>query len=301
MKTVIALIGVAGLATSASAQLIAADSYDIPPYADAALSGSNSPAVSPGFTSNNWSVGSANLQADLNTLTNSATSYDDASTGKGQYIASTFDFFRRGFRTIDGYAASNTYYMSFFVNPGGAFVSGSREHAVVGFSNFFGQAEFENQAGSANVFGLFAGFRGEDAGAAPDEVDLILRARGASGDLEDTVLLSDAQATTYHVMYRVDVNASGSTDNVTYWVNPSDLSSEGAATSSAVATGTVPTFSMNTNSDIIQKHVLTNQWARSFFWDETRFGYDFASVAIPSPGAAALLGLAGVAGVRRRR
>ncbi|MEO1128187.1 MAG: hypothetical protein AAFX05_00600 [Planctomycetota bacterium] len=302
MKTVIALCAVAGMATSASGQLIAADSYDIPPYADAGLNGQN-PSVTPGWTSGNaWSVGSANLQADLGTLTNSATTYDDASTGKGQYIASSFDFFRRGFRTVDAYAAADTYYMSFFVNPGGAFLgSGSREHAVVGFTNFFGQGEFENAGGSANVFGLFAGFRGEDAGAAPGEADLILRARGGSGDLEDTVLLANAQSTTYHVMYRVDVNAVGGQDNVTYWVNPSDLSSEAQATATALATGTVGTFSMNTNSDIIQKHVLTNKWARSFFWDETRFGYDFASVAIPAPGAAAVLGLAGLAGLRRRR
>ncbi|MEM9082735.1 MAG: MYXO-CTERM sorting domain-containing protein [Planctomycetota bacterium] len=305
MKNMIAITALAGLAAGASAQLIAADSYNTADYTLGGLNGQN-PNIAPGWTgagSAAWSVGSANLQADSISLTNSATAYDDASTGKGRYIASSFDFYRAGHHKVDSYAAADTYYMSFFVNPGGDFTNTTgRDTAVVGFTNFFGSSAYNNTSAD-NVYGLFAGFQGESAGAAAGEKDLILRARNSSGDLENTVLLANAQATTYHVLYKLEVNVGGgSIDRVTYWVNASDLSDEGAMTSSAIATGTVDTFAMDTNSRIDRTFVVSNQWSSSFFWDETRLGYDLNSVTgIPTPGTAGLLGLAGVAALRRRR
>jgi len=308
MHTLGLAVGITGLllasASPAQAQLIAADSYDIPPYTDGGLNGQN-PVVSPGWTGSGsaaWSVGSANLQADPITLTNSATSYEDASTGKGQYIASSFDFYRAGHHKLDTYTAADTYYMSFFVNPGGSFSNTTgRDHAVVGFTNFFNEGAFENTS-TDNVYGLFAGFRGDTAGAAAGTKDLILRARDSNGDLADTVLVSDAASTTYHVVYKLQVNdGGGSTDVVTYWVNPSDLSDETSLTSTADATGTVNTFSMDTNSRIDRSFVVTNDWSASFFWDETRLGYDLESVVIPEPGSLALLGLGGLALIARRR
>lgn len=284
------------------AQLIAADSYDIPPYTAGTMGGQN-PSLT-GFTGGQaWQQGSANLQFNPTSLTNSATGYDDASTGKGSYIANSFNFFRRNFRSMDAYTPSNTYYMSMFLNPGGAFISGGRQYAVAGFTNFFGSNEFNNAAGSNNVFGLLGGFRGEDAGANPGEIDLILRARGASGDLENTVLLANAADTTYHVIFKLDINVGGgSIDEVNWWVNPSDLSNEGTLTSSATSTGSVDTFAMNTASDMSQFHVLTSSWARSLFWDETRLGYDLNSVTgIPAPASAGILAIGGLLASRRRR
>lgn len=280
------------------ADLIAADSYLIGTdpsageYSTGGLNGQD-PAVTPGWTGSGsapWSVGSANLQADTLTLSNGAISYPTG--GKGKYVASSFDFYRAGHHKLDTYTPADTYFMSFLVNPGGAFLSsGSREHAVVGFSNFFSEAAFENTSAD-NVFGLFAGFHGEDAGAAQDQVDLILRARDGAGNLADTVLLSDAQDTTYHVIYKLEVNKAGSTDVVTYWVNPSDLTSEAQATATALSSGVVNTTAMDTNSRIDRAFVVSNNWARSFFWDETRLGMSLADVTgIPEPSSIVLFGI----------
>lgn len=289
------------LATAPSsvwADLIAADSYLIGADSSAgeyAAGGLNiqDPTVVPGWTQSGsaaWSVGSANLQADTVTLTNSAISYPTG--GKGKYVASSFDFYRAGHHRLDTYTPVDTYFMSFLVNPGGSFLSsGSREHAVVGFTNFFSEGAFENTSAD-NVFGLFAGFHGEDAGAAQDQVDLILRARDGAGNLADTVLLADAQDTTYHVIYKLEVNKVGGTDVVTYWVNPSDLTSEAQATATSLSTGVVNTFAMDANNRIDRTFVVSNNWARSFFWDETRLGMSLADVTgIPEPSSIVLLGL----------
>ena len=296
----------AGLAVAgtASAQLIAYEGYDVPPYGDdAGLNGQNPAASATSFGWDGaWSVGSANLQSDAGSLNNAATAYDDLTTGKGRYLASGFTAFRRGNRNIASYTASDTYYMSMFVNGGGSFNSDDRGYAVAGFTNFMTEGAFENTSAD-NGFGLFAGFRGEDAGADADQADLILRARGASGDLEDTVLLSNVDSNTYHVLYKLEVNVGGgSADQVTYWGNPSDLTDEASMSATAAATGSVSTFSMDTNSRIDRFTVISNEWNRSFFWDETRFGYDLDCVTgSPTPAAAGLLGRGGLLAARRRR
>ena len=292
------------LGAEADATLIAADSFDVPPYTDNTGLNTADPVVSPGWTGSGsaaWSVGSANLQADAISLTNSATPYDDASTGKGTYIASSIDAYRAGHHRMDTYTPEDTYYMSAFVNPGGAFTNTTgREHAVVGFTNFFNSGAFENTS-TDNVYGLLLGFRGEAAGAAAGTKDLIIRARNSSGDLADTVLLSDVASSTFHVLAKLEVNYSGGADRVTYWVNASDLGSETGATSTAIATASFDTFAMDTNSRIDRLFVVSNKWSSSFFWDETRFGTDFVSVtAVPEPTTLALFALAGTAVLARR-
>ncbi|MCA9252105.1 MAG: PEP-CTERM sorting domain-containing protein [Phycisphaerales bacterium] len=300
MKHTLSAIVVLALAGAAHATLIAADSYlDSGPgsYTAGGLNGQN-PSISPGWTAGNaWSVGSANLQADSGTLTNGA--LDHPTGGKGKYIASSVDFYRAGHHKIDSYTPSDTYYMSFLVNPGGSFLStGSREHAVVGFSNFFaGKNEFENTGAASEVYGLFTGF----TEGAPGEADLIMRARNGAGDLEDTLLVSSVDNRTMHVMFRLDVNVGGgSVDEVTYWINPSDISSEAQATATAEATGMVNTFAMDQNNRIDRAYALTNDWARTFFWDETRLGTTFGDV-VPEPATLGFIALGGIAVLRRRR
>lgn len=278
--------------TEVHAQLIAADSFDTTNYSSGSLDFQN-PSISPGWTSNTpWTSGSANLQPDTISLQNPGTTYDDASDGKGTFLAvgSGFPAFRRAFHPLDSYTPADTYYMSFFVNPGGSFAApGSREHALIGFTNFFSEDAFENTSADS-VFGLQVGFRGEDAGAAADTVDLIVRARDLdTGDMADTVLLADAGnepfGETYHVLLKLDINVGGGTaDDVTYWVNPADITSESSATSSAAVTGTFQSAAMDQNDRIDRLNVLTNNWTnRGFFFDEARLGADFSSVVGEAP------------------
>lgn len=282
------LCGTAMCTHSANAQLISADSFDQANYFPLGLDFQN-PNVSPGWTSGNaWVSGTANLQGDAISLQNPATTYDDASDGKGKFegVGSAFPAFRRAFHELDSYTPADTYFMSFFVNPGGSFSeAGSREHALVGFTNFFTEDTFENFSAD-NAFGLQVGFRGEDAGAAADTVDLIVRTRDlSSGLLTDTVLVADAGnepfGETYHVLLKLDVNVEGGTaDEVTYWVNPANVASESSASGSSFATGSFQSAAMDQNDRIDRLNVLTNNWTnRGFFWDETRLGYDFSSVA----------------------
>lgn len=282
------LLSTTMFAISADAQLIAADSFDGANYSPSGLNSQN-PNISPGWTSGNaWASGSANLQGDATSLQNPATTYDDASDGKGQFVGvgSGFPAFRRAFHALDSYTPADTYFMSFFVDPGGSFTqAGSREHALVGFTNFFIEDAFENFSAD-RAFGIQVGFRGEDAGAAPDTVDLIVRARDVgSNDLIDTVLVADAgnepSGETYHVLLKLDINVDGGTaDDITYWVNPANIADEASASGSSLATGSFQSDSMDQNDRIDRLNVLTNNWTnRGFFWDETRLGYDFSSVA----------------------
>ncbi|MEM9353502.1 MAG: PEP-CTERM sorting domain-containing protein [Planctomycetota bacterium] len=280
-------------AQAASAQLIAADSFDSAVYDtdeirfDETGPNNDGDIVTTGWSGGTpWVSGTGNLTWNSISLGNGGVSYDDASDGKGRYIANSFDFFRQSFHNLDSYTPADTYFMSFFVDPGGSFLSsGSREYATVGFTNAVTSASFNNTSAD-NVFGLQVGFRGEDAGADADTTDLIIRARDLSGDLADTVLVADAGnepfGGTFHVLMKVDINVGGGTaDDVTYWVNPADVTSEVTLTSSSAATGSISTAAFEATDSVTRLNVLTSNWARGFFYDEARFGYDLSSVAGP--------------------
>ena len=270
--------------------------------------GDGNPVVNPGWVDDGdgnpspWNQGTSNLIWDTDatnpSLGAAAVAYDDNSTGKGTLIpiaAGGFGVsFRAADRTLDSYTPADTYYMSMLLNPGGAFGAASaRENAMVGFTNSgWTEAGFTNGVPDQGTpFGLMLGFHGEQADsnpAAADQVDLVLRARGGdigSPTLSDTVLLAGTSEAsldniTYHVMLKVDINIEGgSTDRVTYWVDPSDVTSEATATSSALATGTIDTLAFNANDDIDRLRIAINDWEnRSFFFDEVRLAYDFESL-----------------------
>lgn len=310
MKSVVFAVAGTILASGASAQLIASEAFNVPPYADnVGLNGAagGGPGTFGWAAGSTWNVGSANWQADAISLTNGATAYDDDSTGKVTFIAAggPAQFFRRGFRSVESYTAADTYYMSMFLNPGSQFFNANRQYAMAGFTNFFGQGEFRNDAFSGDLLGLMAGFRGEAAAGsdtAADTTDLVIRARGASGNLEDTVLIRDAEDTTYHLIMKLEVDAAGSDDRVSWWINPFNLTDESALDASSIASGSFLSAAMESNADIVQAHLVTDGWGRNTFFDELRFGYDLDSVTgVPAPASAALLGLGGLAAARRRR
>lgn len=307
MRGLIVSAAIVAAVSVAQASLIAADSWvggGAPNYVvNSNLNGQN-PTVTPGWTgagSTAWSSGTANLQADAvgldyTPLTSLALGYPAG--GKGKYIASSTNAFRAANRRMDNYTPENTYYMSFLVNPGGSFLAtGGRDgYALTGFTNFINGANaFNNVAGAGEVFGLMAGFKGNGDGTA----NLIIRHRGLSEDNEDVALLANVANETYYVVARLDVNASGIQEAVTFWVNPTNLTSEANATATAAATGTFASLSMDLNNRIDRTSLVTTNWARSYFWDENRLGTDFFSV-VPEPSTMALLALGGLALLRRR-
>lgn len=275
------------------------------------------PVVTPGWVDDGdgdpsaWNVGTGNLQWDTDasnpSLQSAGVAYDDDSTGKGVFTgvpAGGFGVnFRAGDRVLDDYTAADTYYMSMFLNSGGLLNDGSgvKQHALVGFTNSgWDQLGVNNDPGAAaNPFGLMVGFHGEDADsnpAATDQVDLVIRARQndiSDPILTDTVLVAgtseaDISNITYHVMMKLEINIEeGATDRVTYWVDPSDVSSEATATISAAATGIIDTLAVNETDDLDRLRVVLSSWEnRRLFFDEVRLAYDFASLRgdIVSPG-----------------
>lgn len=267
------------------------------------------PVVTPGWVDDGdgdpspWNVGTGNLQWDTDatnpSLQSGAVSYDDDSTGKGVFTgvpAGGFGVnFRAGDRTLDDFTPADTYYMSMFLNSGGLLNDGSgvKQHAMVGFTNSgWDSLGVNNDPGATlNPFGLMVGFHGEDADsnpAAADQVDLVIRARQndiSNPILTDTVLVSgtseaDISNITFHVLMKLEINVDGgSTDRVRFWVDPSNLSSEATATSSAAVTGTIDTLAMNAETDIDRLRVVLSSWEnRRFFFDEVRLAYDFESL-----------------------
>lgn len=302
---------------SATAQLIAADSFNASDYEDSLFpgdlpltdsgpNGDGRPVVVPGWQDDGsgsparWIQGTANLRWDTDptnaTLGNGVVGYDDGSTGKATMlgVGDAFAAYRAGFRVMDDYAPASTYYMSALINPASAFAAGiaNRDHAMIGFTNFWDEAAFENQpSATVTPFGLMFGFHGETADsnpAATDQIDIVIRARQADladPRLVDTVLLAGTTESplsnrTFLVMLKLEVNIDdGAFDRVTYWVNPGDVSSEAAATASTTATGTFNTLAMDQNDRIDRFSMQHNDWGgRGFFFDEIRFAYDFESL-----------------------
>ena len=309
------------VAAPVSAQLIAADGFNAADYEDPFNPGvdlpldesgpfiDGNPTVTPGWVDagggspNGYPDSTANLQWDTEpvpadaTLSADAVSYDDNSTGKGRFVpvpTGGFGFpFRRQFRVMDSYTPTDTYYMSALLNPGSAFTdpASGREHALVGFvSGGWDESGLETgTSGEGTPFGLAFGFRGEDAGAAADQVDIVVRHREATNDatvgMTDTVLVAgDSEGfnldnITFHVMLKLEVNSNGAFDTVTYWVDPSNVASEATATSTAFATGSFDTLAMDQNDRIDRSLFAINSWeTRGFFFDEIRFASSFESL-----------------------
>ena len=302
-----------------------ADSYNDPFFPGTArlnLTGPNGDGngvVDPGWVNDGdgdptaWVSGSGNLQWDAGapdnlTLTSDAVTYEDASTGKGRFLSvsspAPVTDFRRAFRVMDDYTPTDTYYMSALLNPGSAFgdPGSKREHALIGFtSSGWSEAGVTNGTLDEGIpYGLTFGFHGEDADsnpAAADQVDLVIRARQSGGGgtdfpLQDTVLLSGTSEDpldnlTFLLMLKLEVNSGeNGEDRVTYWVNPTNVTSEATATASAAATGDFDTFAMDQNDRIDRLTVFASSYeTRSMFFDELRFASSFEALRGDAPGA----------------
>lgn len=296
---------------AAEAQLIAADSYenggsDYNAGFGNSFNGQSSTSAL-GFT-DPWGGGSAsgNTHPDLVTLDNPAIDYE--SGGKGKFTASVAfsDFERRFEHPLAPFAApaNDVFYMSHLVNTGPEATGGDTEgYAMVGFGSFADKARLEGTQDF--LLGAYVGYVPDGAG----DVDLVIRSRTgifAPGSVTDEVLL-DASAgdvvdnLTHHVVMKLTFTGG---DKIDYWVNPSDLTSDVAMTNSSIATGTITGFQLGNASDMNRLTVNTFGYDRSFFFDESRLGYDLASVTgvVPEPTSLALgsLALLAIVGKRRR-
>ncbi|MEM7576025.1 MAG: PEP-CTERM sorting domain-containing protein [Planctomycetota bacterium] len=275
------------VAGSASAVILAQDSYNGYPGSGGLNGQSGSGEI--GFAAP-WSVGTANLQVESGGILDG-----DAASGQGRFIPAGSSSFRSGNRQLSGVTADpsdNTFYTSHLLNVG---TSGGAagQYALVGFGTFTNQDTIE---GVANFLaGSFTGYVIQDDGTA----DLVVRSRtgAAPGVISDVTVAEDVAGDTVQIVTAIDYN--NPSDEVRYWLNPTDFTNgESGLTTSSLSSGSIPGFQLGAFGDMNRLTVATNFSNRSFFWDESTL---FTEVSdIPEPASAALLGLAGLAMLRRR-
>ncbi len=161
--------------------------------------------------------------------------------------------------------------------------------------------------------GVFFGF--SDDSKTSGEADLVMRYRDTTGMTSaDQTLVSNAVAgQTYLIVAEVNVNGMSPIDPVTYWVNPTDLSSVGGLNGSTSIQGTVNTYSFQGsstgNGDFTRLNYAAYDYTGDAFFDEARLGTTLASIApaatvVPEPTSLVLTALGGLSALgafRRRR
>jgi PEP-CTERM motif len=305
-----------GLCGPARAQLIASDSYAIGSsltsgqYPSGAalsstallgVSGTAGGLTTPGFTVGRYGAGTGTSQFSA---TSSGLSYAplgaaSGTSGKVSYAAAGLDNTNRSTaRTLSPAApVSSTYWTSLLVNRG-ATVGTGLNYVMAGFGGTTAPLTLAAAGGP----GLFMGFSG-DAG------NLAMRYRDVGGTFTETILNPTTLAnTTYAIVARIDVNTSGTSDSVTWWLNPTDFTSPATLTSTAQLTNSFTGNVLSANTDLVRLNYLSFNWNSSAFFDEARLGTTLASLggqagaAAPEPGTIALgtLGLAALLARRRR-
>lgn len=217
-------------------------------------------------------------------------------SGGSVLITDANEAIRLAQRTLAAYTPASTYYLSGIVRRGAA-DTGFNGLAYMGFGSAFPDASVASA--TANNYGVYWGFAGN---AATETVDLVIRHRSAANTMTNQVVLAGATAgVDYTVLARLDYNVSGGQDRITYWINPTDLTSESAATASAQATGTLASFGLNVTSDLTRLTFAANSYMGGLArFDEARLATDLASI-VPEPTGLALAAIVPAALLRRRR
>lgn len=270
------------------AAIIASESYVTGPAADAAngiyeaaadIYGAANKSVKGGsiigFGASDW-VGNTGL-IDANSTGLTSPGVDYAAGGSVKYAGFNDGTTRAVRRSLDTYTGNSTYYISMLLRSDIVETGGE---AYGGFN-----ATEDAFSNPSNAYGLFFGFAGNGTG-----MDLVLRQRQQTApstfELVNTVLAAAAADTTYQLVAKIDVNAFGSEEGVTIWLNPTDESSTPVATFGAG--GNV--YSMPNETSISVMSVSAQTFTGGVSFDEMRLATQWSDVAIPEPSSIALLG-----------
>lgn len=212
----------------------------------------------------------SNFQANAAGEDSAAVSYEQG--GRLQWLGAGSAFDRNLERQLNPTVASSEWWMSIMVNRL-AWTAANNSYAVGGFTN------------DANN-GLQVGYDNSAGDTAPD---LILRVGGQNIVLAADTASSDNQL----VIVRLDVVAG--LDTISVWIDPDNVNDA----ADLVLTNIDLTDSQ---TPFTQSRYESPGSSGNTFFDELRLATTFEDVnGVPEPGSLALLGLGGLAMLRRRR
>lgn len=236
--------------------------------------------------------------------TGSTVAYQEGGRARFGGATATNALQRRVQRELAPYTPSNTYYISLVTQIATGDAAGALGFVGAGFTN----SNASVAQADANLVGG-AGLRGFLLGAASSDgltTDFVLRHVGSSGVLQDE-LLDDAieNVIPTQTIVRIDFNddpgnAAGNS-KLTVWHNPSDTSSELAA-SASTAPLEFRTFGLVTSADITHLTLTGINYSRAASFDEPRFATTWeAALAVPEPATAFLLAIGAAGALARGR
>ena len=328
----IGLVALASLANSASAGLLATDSYTIGSdptqgqYAAGSLLKTEPPnQTNQGFVNGAYSGSYTGFNATSNfAVTAGGLAYAPLGNagpndGKVSWTGAGADgLIRADARSLTGLGSiATTYWFNMVVSQDGTTASTAGASILAGFGNTVPPVLGSTSAYGNNA-GLYFGFA--QHGTAGDTGDLVIRYRDTTGKtMADATLVSGASggtATVFDIVARLDVNANGPIDYLTYWVNPTSYTSQAALDATSVASndvgaggsGPITTYAIGTVTDLARLNYVDQNWTGNANFDEARLGTSLADIAplvssVPEPGSVVLLGmgLIGTLGLAIRR
>jgi hypothetical protein len=294
---------------SSAGILIASDSYSIgtdPTQGQytAGVSLNNEPGnlTNLGFANggyNSGTGGTANFLVSSSGLTSAADGSTSTSSGSAYWLGAN-ESYRSVARNLNTFneGMSSTYWMSALVKTDGTMTT-TDGYVLTGFGNTVAPTPLTT---TNFLQGVYVGFANENA-VVGGESDLILRYRNTTGmTTADQVLVSGAGGATtnqtYLVVMEVNINYSGSLDQVNYWVNPPDLNSVGDLSGAPVSGSLNTTLSYQGTGDFARLNYASNDWnGATTFFDEQRLGTTLDSIApppaVPEPASLVLTVLGG--------
>jgi hypothetical protein len=256
----------------------------------------------------------SNFTSTTNGLANSALgSVTTTTNGKVNWggVGSNDAFFRNCARALSsGVPSSSTYWMSMLINQGTPNQTGTLGDGflVGGFGSAGASGGgFITNGATQGAYGLYFGFSQNNNTA--NTGSIVIRCRDASGTIVDNVISDGTVFTnivnqTHLLVAKIDVNTSGTLDNISWWLDPSQAGDENNLNNSTSRKGSFTGDVLSAGSDFATLGYGTFHYRGTGFFDEARLstdvlGLNFAS--IPEPSSLALVPVVGMMMGRRRR